>query len=93
MADSITRLPPAPGVVVSSSVLPRRVYVRDPSGRSLLRGEGLLTGECRMGETVWSCAIAFASGVTATVPPTWVSELPECPNSHFLMPDALIRSQ
>ncbi len=67
----------APAAIICAPLTPRRVYVRDPDGVSLLRGVALLTEQRTLGGIPLQYVVAFAAGVTATVPPSWISELPE----------------
>ena len=76
---------PAPSVIVCERTPPRLAYVRDPSGRSLLNGYGTLTEQRRWGDAVTGYVVAFASGVTAEVPPAWVT-FPQPQDESLLIP-------
>lgn len=65
-----------PLAIVSSMLRPSRVYVRDPAGVSLLRGEAMLIERRTLGGIPLLFKVRMANGVEASVPPTWVHGLP-----------------
>lgn len=69
----------APSAIVCTMLPPerrRRVWVRDPAGESLLRGEGVLVEERRFGTALIGARIRLGGGVDAVVPPSWIADLP-----------------